>query len=83
MILDEPPMVTRSLLLRPLVLDDVGVAYALSNEAPARKWLSSQICRDAAHALSVVQILIRLHRTSLGENQLAVGHGALDGWTKR
>lgn len=59
MILDQPPIVTRSLILRPLVLDDVGVAYALSNEAPARKWLSSQIYRDAAHALSAVQILIR------------------------
>ena len=55
----QPPLVTQSLLLRPLALEDVGLAYALSNEAPARKWLPSQVYRDTAHALSVVQFLIR------------------------
>lgn len=59
MTLDQPPIVTRSLLLRPLALEDADVACALSNETPARKWLSSQIYRDVAHALSVVQALIR------------------------
>ena len=59
MVLGKLPVVTRSLLLRPLALEDADVAYALSNEEPARKWLSSQVYRDVAHASSVVQFLIR------------------------
>ena len=53
------PVVTRSLLLRPLTLEDADIAYALSNEEPARKWLSSEVYRDVAHASSVIQFLIR------------------------
>ena len=59
MVVGQPPLITRSLLLRPLSLEDVDIACALSNEESARKWLPSQVYRDIAHATSAVQFLIR------------------------
>ena len=69
MVLGQPPLITRSLLLRPLSLEDVDIACALSNEEPARKWLPSQVYRDIAHATSAVQFLIR-QQSDPGDPQL-------------
>lgn len=48
---------TPSLILRPFVLEDAAMVFALSQEEASRRWLPSQVCRDEAHALEVVSYL--------------------------
>lgn len=56
---DPLPIQTRSLRIRPLIRDDAERVLVLSNEASARAWLPSQVCRDSAHARSMVETLVR------------------------
>lgn len=55
---DPLPIETRSLRIRPFVAEDAPAALLLSNEEAARTWLPSQVYRDHAHALSVLEFLI-------------------------
>ena len=55
---NELPIETRSLLLRPFVLQDAASTLVLSHEETYRAWLPSQVYRDHAHALSALAFLI-------------------------
>jgi len=52
------PIVTPSLRLRHFVVEDGPRILALSQEDAARRWLVSQVYRDAGHAQKVLQALI-------------------------
>lgn len=51
------PIETRSLRIRPFVLQDAASVFVLSNEETARTWLPSQVYSDCAHALSTLEFL--------------------------
>src|SRR5262245_21083993 len=55
---DQLPVETRSLRLRRLALQDAPTLLVLSNEETSRTWLPSQVYRDRAHAVSVLEFLI-------------------------
>ena len=63
MAFSQLPIETRSLLIRKLVLQDAPAVFALSNEETSRSWLPSQVCRDHAHAVSVLESLISAYST--------------------
>lgn len=50
---------THALRLRPFTVRDARRVLAMSQEDCARKWLPSQVCRDEAHAASVIERLIQ------------------------
>lgn len=56
--LDALPLVTPSLRIRRMLLDDARDLFALSNEEAYRLWLPSQVYRDESHARSVLQFLV-------------------------
>lgn len=72
------PVETRSLLLRQFVLQDAAAVFALSHEETSRTWLPSQVYRDHAHAVSVLEFLIGQYSTpgnpSYGPYVLAIEH---------
>ena len=71
---------TRSLVLRQFVPGDAAMVFLLSNEETARTWLPSQVYRDHAHALSVLESLMRQYSTPgnprHGPYVLAIEHRA-------
>lgn len=58
MALDHLPLETRALVLRQFVPGDAADMLVQSNEESARAWLPSQVYRDHAHALSVLEFLM-------------------------
>jgi ribosomal-protein-alanine N-acetyltransferase len=74
------PIETRSLLIRQFVPEDAATVLVLSNEETARTWLPSQVYRDQAHALSVLEFLISQYSTPgnprHGPYVLAIEHRA-------
>lgn len=60
---NQLPVETRSLLIRPFVVEDVPVVLALSNEETLRTWLPSQVYGGEAEARSVVEDLIAQYET--------------------
>ena len=58
MAVSQLPIETRSLLIRKFVLQDAPAVFVLSNEETSRSGLPSQVCRDHAHAVSVLEFLI-------------------------
>lgn len=80
MALNQLPIETRSLLLRQFVPGDAPTVLILSNEETARTWLPSQVYRDHAHALSVLEFLRSQYSTPgnprHGSYVLAIEHSA-------
>jgi RimJ/RimL family protein N-acetyltransferase len=52
------PLMTHSLLIRPLVREDAREIYLLSGETAYRTWLPSQLLEDERQASSVLEFLI-------------------------
>jgi RimJ/RimL family protein N-acetyltransferase len=61
---DALPLHTPSLLVRRFVPADAPAVFALSREAAARRWLPSQVCRDEAHAVSLLDFLIGCYESA-------------------
>ncbi len=57
------PLLTRSLRLRHFTPADAPRVCALSQEACGRAWLPSQVYRDAAHALAVIEFLVTQYQS--------------------
>jgi len=55
---DRLQLETPSLVLRPLAPGDAPRILEMSREPCARRWLPSQVCRDARHAAEVVAHLV-------------------------
>ncbi|MEQ1832158.1 MAG: GNAT family N-acetyltransferase [Candidatus Eisenbacteria bacterium] len=78
--LDSLPLKTQALLLRHFVAGDAAEMLIQSNEDSARTWLSSQVYRDHAHALSALEFLISQYAVPGNPQQgpyvLAIEHRA-------
>src|SRR5688572_1026925 len=75
---DPLPLETPSLRIRHFVPQDAQAMLALSNEEASRTWLPSQVYRDQAHAVAVLESLIRPYASpanpTLGPYVLAIEH---------
>jgi RimJ/RimL family protein N-acetyltransferase len=80
MIPKQLPVETRSLRIRPFIVQDAASVLILSNEETARTWLPSQVYGDYTHALSVLEFLIDQYSTPgnprHGPYVLAIEHRA-------
>jgi ribosomal-protein-alanine N-acetyltransferase len=54
----SPPIVSTSVTLRCLTVDDAPKIFAMSQEAEMRVWLPDQVYESEAHALQVLRCLI-------------------------
>jgi RimJ/RimL family protein N-acetyltransferase len=76
--LDDLPLETHALRIRRFVPEDADELLALSHEDALRTWLPSQVYRDAAHAASTIESLIRAYSSAAnpmgGPCVLAIEH---------
>jgi len=80
MAVNQLPIETRSLRIRPFEVQDTSAVFILNNEETARTWIPSQVFNDCDHARSVLQFLISQYSSPgnprLGPYVLAIEHRA-------
>ncbi|MCB9558166.1 MAG: GNAT family N-acetyltransferase [Deltaproteobacteria bacterium] len=64
MLIDVPPIETKSLCLRQFTLEDAPKVLAMSQETGMRLWLPDQVYSDQAHATEALRKLIEQYQST-------------------